>query len=147
MKHAWLLLLLLTACPHSPAPPKAAESQTVEPVACPKITASTPWNLDARRGVDSWTCSYSYAVTDKPLLEATISNHVGKPPLELYTFYPEGSDSLWFREIPDSPTKVRTYWSFRPTGSRPMSILAISFTAVDSSEFKAKALIADSLEP
>jgi len=146
MRHTWLLLLSLTACSNSQAPQQAATSQTDHQVACPKITASTPWNLTARRGVDFWTCSYSYAVTGEPLLEAMISNHPSKRPLELYGFYPDGSDNLWLREVPDSQTKVRTYWSFRPTGSRPMSILAISFSASEPAEFKEKALIAASLE-
>ena len=146
MKQALFLLLCLTACSDNQAPQQVDVSQPEKLVACPKITASTPWNLEAKRGVDFWTCTYTYAVTGEPLLEAMISNHPGKPPLELYAFYPDGSSDLWLRDVADGPTKTRTYRSYRQTGSRPMSILAISFTASDSAEFKEKALIANSLE-
>ncbi len=142
---AILLAAICASACSNPAPP--AEPQAADRPTCPKIASDTPWDLIAKRGIDFWTCDYAFAVTDKPLFSAVVSNHVGAPsPLKFYTVYPDESQLAWFREMSDDLKATPSYWAFRSTGSRTMGIIAINAKATSYPEFKQKAELAALLE-
>ena len=142
MKYLALFAALLTLISCS-RPQPAQEPAPDAHISCPKITHNTPWNLDAKRGIDFWTCTYTYAVTDKPLFDALISNHIGTEPLEFYDFYPK--DQAWFREVVNTRTDTRAYWTFIHNQDRVFGVTAIKFVASSRAEFKDKAAIAATL--
>ena len=145
MRYTWLVALTLTsaACGDARETSDASDDMTV---ACPKITATTPWNLNAKRGVDFWVCSYTYAVTGEPLFVTYISNHNKTPTLQFYDFQPAGDSSAWFREVSDNESSAHVYWSFEPTASPSMGVMATTFSAKDRQEFENKTALAASLE-
>ena len=138
-----LVTTAICACTKPAAPVQAAPDQIPT---CPKVTANTPWNLAAKRGIDFWTCDYAFAVSDKPLFSVLVSNHVGTAPLTFYTVYPEAAQLAWFREISNGKRKIASYWAFKATDSRVMGVAAINIKAADSAEFRQKAAIAATLE-
>ncbi len=139
-----LAVVALSSCraPESSSPSIKIHKE----MTCPRLKGSTPWDLDAPRGVDFWICEYRDATTKQPIASIYVGNHPATPTLEFEGFYPEGSGSGWFGNAEAGRAWPRSYWSFRENLSQSMSVTVIHIEVTSHEDFKAKATLVQAFE-
>lgn len=139
-----LAVVALSSCrgPESSTPSIKVDKE----MTCPRLKGSTPWDLDARRGVDFWTCEYRDATTKQSIASIYVGNHPATPALEFEGFYPEGSRGGWFGNAEAGRDWPRSYWSFRENPSPSMSVTVIRIEVRSYEDFKAKAKLVQAFE-